>query len=255
MICVYCLIFEVSPIVWDTRQVKGMGFWVFLALVPSLRRYYFEKFKVKQDCTGWILGETRWFCARKVGLWKQGRLGGFLAAYPKGLCGRFVLGLGLLLPGQAFLHYMSERISIIKPGFQGCPSWTWFYPYHYAPATQFTTRCEPSLCATWHPWVYRHWTEAFCLGLDWLRQFEVWWDQLFPASWLDWTCILPYMGFFHMFCHPVFCFLLPSFNHCLTLWDSRSGQPFQPFQQLMSVLPPVSAEEVSCLHFLLLLLL
>ena len=30
---------------------------------------------------------------------------------------------------------------------------------------------------------------------------------------------------------------------CVFWSETRMGQPFQPFQQLMSVLPPVSAEE------------
>eukprot|EP00435_Cladocopium_sp_Y103_P022111 s490_g5.t1 len=51
--------------------------------------------------------------------------------------------------------------------YQGCPSWTWFYPYHYAPFASDLIGCG----------------------------------------------------------------------------NLKPGQPFQPFQQLMSVLPPVSAEE------------
>lgn len=96
------------------------------------QRYYFEKFKVKQDDLVDFLQRIR-------------------KAYVEGLC-------------WVLVYY-----------YQGCPSWTWFYPYHYAPFASDLIGCGNLKCGE-------------------LTYFQ-------------------------------------------------SGQPFQPFQQLMSVLPPVSAEE------------
>lgn len=96
------------------------------------QRYYFEKFKVKQDDLVDFLQRIR-------------------KAYMEGLC-------------WVLVYY-----------YQGCTSWTWFYPYHYAPFA----------------------------------------SDLIGASSLK--CSDP--NYFH------------------------KGMPFMPFQQLMSVLPPVSSEE------------
>jgi len=96
------------------------------------QRYYFEKFKVKQDDLVDFLQRIR-------------------KAYVEGLC-------------WVLVYY-----------YQGCPSWTWFYPYHYAPFASDLIGCGNLKCGE-------------------INYFQ-------------------------------------------------SGQPFQPFQQLMSVLPPVSAEE------------
>lgn len=96
------------------------------------QRYYFEKFKVKQDDLVDFLQRIR-------------------KAYIEGLC-------------WVLVYY-----------YQGCASWTWFYPYHYAPFASDLIGCASLPCGQ--------------------------------------------LGYF------------------------QKGQPFQPFQQLMSVLPPVSAEE------------
>lgn len=96
------------------------------------QRYYFEKFKVKQDDLVDFLQRIR-------------------KAYVEGLC-------------WVLIYY-----------YQGCPSWTWFYPYHYAPFASDLIGCGTLKCGE------------------------------------------------------------------LTYFSK--GTPFQPFQQLMSVLPPVSAEE------------
>jgi len=96
------------------------------------QRYYFEKFKVKQDDLVDFLQRIR-------------------KAYCEGLC-------------WVLIYY-----------YQGCPSWTWFYPYHYAPFASDLIGCQTLKCGE------------------------------------------------------------PNYF--------QKGAPFQPFQQLMSVLPPVSAVE------------
>eukprot|EP00440_Ansanella_granifera_P062736 gb/GFBE01068026.1/.p1 GENE.gb/GFBE01068026.1/~~gb/GFBE01068026.1/.p1 ORF type:complete len:946 (+),score=224.82 gb/GFBE01068026.1/:1-2838(+) len=96
------------------------------------QRYYFEKFKVKQDDLVDFLQRIR-------------------KAYVEGLC-------------WVLVYY-----------YQGCASWTWFYPYHYAPFASDLIGCANLKCGE-------------------LTYFQ-------------------------------------------------PGTPFQPFQQLMSVLPPVSAAE------------
>mmetsp|Transcript_45135 Transcript_45135/g.79428 ORF Transcript_45135/g.79428 Transcript_45135/m.79428 type:complete len:945 (-) Transcript_45135:56-2890(-) len=96
------------------------------------QRYYFEKFKVKQDDLVDFLQRIR-------------------KAYIEGLC-------------WVLVYY-----------YQGVGSWTWFYPYHYAPFASDLIGCATLKCSD--------------------------------------------TGYFSY------------------------GQPFQPFQQLMSVLPPVSSEE------------
>merc|ERR1719231_2105188 len=96
------------------------------------QRYYFEKFKVKQDDLVDFLQRIR-------------------KAYIEGLC--WVLA-----------YY-----------YQGCTSWTWFYPYHYAPFASDLVGCSTLKCSDVNYFQY--------------------------------------------------------------------GTPFQPFQQLMSVLPPVSSDE------------
>jgi len=95
------------------------------------QRYYFEKFKVKQDDLIDFLQRIR-------------------KAYCEGLC-------------WVLIYY-----------YQGCASWTWFYPYHYAPFASDLIGCSTLKCGD------------------------------------------------------------------LTYFSK--GKPFMPFQQLMSVLPPVSAE-------------
>lgn len=95
------------------------------------QRYYFEKFKVKQDDLVDFLQRIR-------------------KAYTEGLA--WVLA-----------YY-----------YQGCASWTWFYPYHYAPFASDLVGCASLKCSD--------------------------------------------PGYFTL------------------------GEPFQPFQQLMSVLPPVSGD-------------
>lgn len=96
------------------------------------QRYYFEKFKVKQDDLVDFLQRIR-------------------KAYMEGLC-------------WVLVYY-----------YQGCTSWTWFYPYHYAPFASDLIGCANLKCS----------------------------DK-------------DYFSF---------------------------GTPFQPFQQLMSVLPPCSSVE------------
>jgi 5'-3' exoribonuclease 2 len=96
------------------------------------QRYYFEKFKVKQDDLVDFLTRIR-------------------RAYCEGLC-------------WVLVYY-----------YQGCGSWTWFYPYHYAPFASDLIGCSTLKCSDVNYFQY--------------------------------------------------------------------GTPFQPFQQLMSVLPPVSADE------------
>merc|ERR1712136_660601 len=96
------------------------------------QRYYFEKFKVKQDDLVDFLQRIR-------------------KAYIEGLA-------------WVLLYY-----------YQGCASWTWFYPYHYAPFASDLIGCSTLKCG----------------------------DR----------------NYFQF------------------------GKPFMPFQQLMSVLPPVSAAE------------
>merc|ERR1719281_785522 len=96
------------------------------------QRYYFEKFKVKQDDLVDFLQRIR-------------------KAYTEGI-------------SWVLLYY-----------YQGCCSWTWFYPYHYAPFASDLIGCSTLKCGE--------------------------------------------PGYFQM------------------------GKPFQPYQQLMSVLPPVSARE------------
>lgn len=96
------------------------------------QRYYFEKFKVKQDDLVDFLQRIR-------------------KAYIEGLC-------------WVLVYY-----------YQGVASWTWFYPYHYAPFASDLIGCSTLKCGE--------------------------------------------LGYF------------------------SKGTPFQPFQQLMSVLPPCSAEE------------
>jgi len=96
------------------------------------QRYYFEKFKVKQDDLVDFLQRIR-------------------KAYCEGLC-------------WVLVYY-----------YQGCPSWTWFYPYHYAPFASDLIGCQTLKCSE------------------------------------------------------------PNYF--------QKGAPFVPFQQLMSVLPPVSAVE------------
>jgi len=95
------------------------------------QRYYFDKFKVKQDDLVDFLQRIR-------------------KAYIEGIC-------------WVLTYY-----------YQGCCSWTWFYPYHYAPFASDLLGCGTLDCNT--------------------------------------------SDYFKM------------------------GTPFQPFQQLMSVLPPVSAK-------------
>eukprot|EP00933_Yihiella_yeosuensis_P040899 TRINITY_DN35302_c0_g1_i1.p1 TRINITY_DN35302_c0_g1~~TRINITY_DN35302_c0_g1_i1.p1 ORF type:complete len:933 (-),score=220.61 TRINITY_DN35302_c0_g1_i1:95-2893(-) len=119
----------------DTRQDLGeaMADTVRLGEGPHWKqRYYFEKFKVKQDDLVDFLQRIR-------------------KAYVEGLC-------------WVLVYY-----------YQGCASWTWFYPYHYAPFASDLIGCANLKCGE-------------------LTYFQ-------------------------------------------------QGTPFQPFQQLMSVLPPVSAEE------------
>jgi 5'-3' exoribonuclease 2 len=119
----------------QTRQDLGtsMADTVRLGEGPHWKqRYYFEKFKVKQDDLVDFLQRIR-------------------KAYIEGLC-------------WVLVYY-----------YQGCQSWTWFYPYHYAPFASDLIGCANLKCA----------------------------DK----------------GYFQM------------------------GTPFMPFQQLMSVLPPVSAKE------------
>merc|ERR1719414_2931107 len=96
------------------------------------QRYYFEKFKVKQDDLVDFLQRIR-------------------KAYIEGLC-------------WVLVYY-----------YQGCQSWTWFYPYHYAPFASDLIGCATLKCGD-------------------MQYFQY-------------------------------------------------GKPFLPFQQLMSVLPPSSAEE------------
>lgn len=96
------------------------------------QRYYFEKFKIKQDDLVDFLQRIR-------------------KAYMEGLC-------------WVLVYY-----------YQGCSSWTWFYPYHYAPFASDLIGCSSLKCS--------------------------------DAN---------YFAF---------------------------GEPFVPFQQLMSVLPPCSSEE------------
>merc|ERR1719414_1175542 len=96
------------------------------------QRYYFEKFKLKQDDLVDFLQRIR-------------------KAYIEGLC-------------WVLVYY-----------YQGCQSWTWFYPYHYAPFASDLIGCSNLKCG----------------------------DR----------------NYFQF------------------------GKPFMPFQQLMSVLPPVSAAE------------
>jgi len=96
------------------------------------QRYYFEKFKVKQDDLVDFLQRIR-------------------KAYVEGLC-------------WVLVYY-----------YQGCPSWTWFYPYHYAPFASDLIGCGTLKCGD------------------------------------------------------------PSYF--------QMGTAFQPFQQLMSVLPPGSGQE------------
>merc|ERR1719491_918558 len=96
------------------------------------QRYYFEKFKVKQDDLVDFLQRIR-------------------KAYIEGLC-------------WVLVYY-----------YQGCGSWTWFYPYHYAPFASDLIGCASLKCSD-----------------------------------------AKYFSF---------------------------GTPFQPFQQLMSVLPPASSAE------------
>lgn len=96
------------------------------------QRYYFEKFKIKQDDLVDFLQRIR-------------------KAYIEGLC-------------WVLMYY-----------YQGCASWTWFYPYHYAPFASDLIGCASLKCGE-------------------LTYFQ-------------------------------------------------QGTPFQPFQQLMSVLPPSSCVE------------
>merc|ERR1719162_2602442 len=96
------------------------------------QRYYFEKFKVKQDDLVDFLQRIR-------------------KAYMEGLA-------------WVLVYY-----------YQGCKSWTWFYPYHYAPFASDLIGCATLKCG----------------DIDYFQ----------------------------------------------------TGTPFMPFQQLMSVLPPVSAQE------------
>jgi 5'-3' exoribonuclease 2 len=96
------------------------------------QRYYFEKFKVKQDDLVDFLQRIR-------------------KAYIEGLC-------------WVLVYY-----------YQGCGSWTWFYPYHYAPFASDLIGCATLKCS--------------------------------DANYFQF------------------------------------GAPFQPFQQLMSVLPPASVTE------------
>ena len=91
------------------------SFWPFWPYSShQLRRYYFEKFKVKQDQNAPGFWGFRLPAPSAI---LGGRLGGLSAAYPKGLCGRFVLGLGLLLPGQGFLYYVDvlNQLASIEP--------------------------------------------------------------------------------------------------------------------------------------------
>lgn len=67
------------------------------------QRYYFEKFKVKQDDLVDFLQRIR-------------------KAYVEGLC-------------WVLVYY-----------YQGCPSWTWFYPYHYAPFASDLIGCGNLKC-------------------------------------------------------------------------------------------------------------
>jgi len=96
------------------------------------QRYYFEKFKVKQNDLVDFLQRIR-------------------KAYIEGVCW------------------------VLQYYYQGCASWTWFYPYHYAPFASDLIGCSTLKCGT---------ADYFQLG-----------------------------------------------------------NPFMPFQQLMSVLPPTSAAE------------
>merc|ERR1719291_1637956 len=67
------------------------------------QRYYFEKFKVKQDDLVDFLQRIR-------------------KAYVEGLC-------------WVLVYY-----------YQGCASWTWFYPYHYAPFASDLIGCSTLKC-------------------------------------------------------------------------------------------------------------
>lgn len=161
------------------------------------RRYYFEKFKVKQ--------ERKRSCHRCFTNFKQvsvhrqrhchvswqDDLVDFLQrirkAYVEGLCWVLVYyyQAGPTQASTCDCDTVAPFVSFC----QGCPSWTWFYPYHYALETRGPMGvagdhlvCD-SLCFTFRDFrPFR--SEAICFRLDWLWQPEVRRDQLFPVSWL-----------------------------------------------------------------------
>ena len=131
---------------------------------------------------------------------------GFLAADSESLCGRFMLGFGLLLPGEVCKGFWSQcRGGLGLCEAEGCPSWTWFYPYHYAPATQKLHDIWNTTSAL----IQNILLEAVCIRLDWLWQPEMWWDQLFSDPWLRFT--------YFNFCFQSLMIWLP---HHVFIWQS-----------------------------------
>ncbi len=103
-------------------------------------------------------------------------------------------------PDSVAMHYLRGLIWVMRYYYQGCCSWKWFFPYHYAPFPSDLSMCiqNSRVC--------------FVLFLHFFKHNATYIIILFSLE------IQDPREFFHF----------------------ELGEPFAPFEQLMSVLPSAS---------------